>query len=192
VYDNSRRYTIKIPSASYDRMLAGLTGLGKLLSRSERVEDATLQFYDLESRLRTKEELLKTFQAYLGQAKNIDEIMTVENRIAELQREIEWTGSRLSSLAHLVDYAAIELELLGPVSDSPSYQSGLGERIAELFWSFGDYASTVLVVLAGAVIYGIPSLAILLLLLWLLFGKIGLVQKVRHLIMGKGSETPEE
>lgn len=185
VYDNSRRYSLKVPSASYDRVLTGLAGLGKVLSRSERVEDATLQFYDLEGRLRTKEELLKTFQSYLGQAKTIDEIMTVEKRIAELQQEIEWTGSRLSGLAHLVDYATIDLNLLGPVSDSPSYKPGVGERIGELFLSFGDYASTALVVLAGVVIYGVPSLAALLLLFWLLFGRIGLLRKAWRLVMGK-------
>ncbi|MDR0760890.1 MAG: DUF4349 domain-containing protein [Treponema sp.] len=193
VYDNSRRYTLKIPSASYDRVLTGLAGLGKVLSSSERVEDATLQFYDLEGRLRTKEELLKTFQSYLGQAKTIDEIMTVEKRITELQQEIEWTGSQLSGLAHLVDYATIELNLLGPVSDSPAYKPGVGERIGELFRSFGDYASTALVALAGIVIYGVPSLAVLLLLFWLLFGRIGLLRKAWRLVMGKreGPKTPE-
>jgi hypothetical protein len=103
VYDNSRHYTLKVPAASYDSVLTGLSGMGKVLFRSERVEDATLRFYDLEGRLRTKEELLKTFQYYLGQAKTIDEIMIVEKRIAELQQEIEWTGSQLSGLAHLVD-----------------------------------------------------------------------------------------
>ncbi|MDR1956352.1 MAG: DUF4349 domain-containing protein, partial [Treponema sp.] len=92
VYDHSRHYTLKVPAASYDRVLTGLSGMGKVLFRSERVEDATIRFYDLEGRLRTKEALLKTFQSYLGQAKTIDEIMTVEKRIAELQQEIEWTG----------------------------------------------------------------------------------------------------
>ena len=185
VYDNSRRYTFKAPAASYDLMMTGIAGLGKVLSRSERVEDATLRFYDLEGRLRTKEELLKTFQSYLGQAKTIDEIMTVEKRIAELQQEIEWTGSQLSGLAHLIDYATIDLNLLGPVSASPAYKPGVGERIGELFRSFGDYASTVLVVLAGIVIYGIPSLAVLFLLFRLLFGRIGLLRKAWRLVMGK-------
>ncbi|MDR2071774.1 MAG: DUF4349 domain-containing protein [Treponema sp.] len=197
VYDNSRQYTLKVPAASYDTVLAGLSGMGKVLSRSERAEDATIQFYDLTGRLGTKEELLKTFRSYLGQAETIDEIMTVEKRIAELQQEIEWTGSQLSSLAHLVDYATIDLELLGPLSDSPSYSPGIGERVGELFRSFGGYASTVLVALMGAVIYGIPSLAVLFLLFWLLFGRIGLLRKAWRLVMGEkdspaaGPKPPE-
>ncbi|MDR2743114.1 MAG: DUF4349 domain-containing protein [Treponema sp.] len=196
VYDNSRHYTLKVPAASYDSVLTGVSGIGKVLSRSERVEDATIQFYDLESRLRTKEELLKTFQSYLGQAKTIDEIMTVEKRIAELQQEIEWTGSQLSGLAHLVNYATIDIELLGPVSDSSSYRPGIDERIGELFRSFGNYAAAALVLLTGAVIYGIPSFAVLLLLFWLFFGRIGLLRKAWRLVMGKkdglaGPKPPE-
>ncbi|MDR3131292.1 MAG: DUF4349 domain-containing protein [Treponema sp.] len=183
VYDNSRHYTLKVPPESYDSVLTGLSGMGKVLSRSERVEDATIQFYDLTGRLETKEKLLKTFQSYLGQAKTIDEIMTVEKRIAELQQEIDWTGSQLSALTHLVDYATIDLELLGPLADTPSSRPGMRERVGELFRSFGDYASIVLVALMGAVIYGVPSLAVLFFLLWLLFGRIGILRKAWRLVM---------
>jgi hypothetical protein len=184
IYDNSRTYTIRVPSASYEPLLAEVNGIGKILYRTESAEDVTLRYYDLEGRLATKQELLKTFQGYLGKAENIEEIMTVERRIAELQQEIDWTGTQLRSLADLVDYATVDLELRGPSSSSPSKPSA-GERLSSLFRVFGDYASAVLVILTGIVIYGVPSVLILALLFWILFGRIGLLKKLWRLAAGK-------
>ncbi|MDR2110379.1 MAG: DUF4349 domain-containing protein [Spirochaetaceae bacterium] len=184
---NSRRYTIRAPSASYEPLLAELNGIGKILYRTESAEDVTLRYYDLEGRLETKRELLKTFQGYLGKAQNIEEIMTVETRIAELQREIDWTGTELRSLADLVDYATVDLELRGP-SALPSAKPALGDRIADLFRSFGDYASVTLVVLTGIVIYGVPGVLILAFLFWLLFGRIGLLRRLWYLAAASHGE----
>jgi hypothetical protein len=188
VRDTSRSYTIKIPSAQYETALREVGNIGKILYRSETVEDATIKFYDLEGRLNTRMELLKTFQAYLGKAKDIEEIMTVEKRIAELQQEIDWYGSQLADLSHLSDYATINLELLGPVSESVYYKPSLKDQIAGLFESFSTVASTVFLVLLGILVYGIPALFILILLFWILFGRIGLIRKVWRLAGAKKDE----
>ncbi|GHV03574.1 hypothetical protein FACS189485_07130 [Spirochaetia bacterium] len=188
INENSRDYTIRVPSASYESFLAELNGMGKVLHRNESAEDVSLRYYDLEGQLAVKLELLKTFQGYLGKAKDIDEIMTVEKRIAELQNEIDWTGTQFRSLAHLVDYATIELEILGPINAPSASAPGIGERITGLFSSFGDFASALLVILVGVVIYGIPSLLILILLIWLLFGRIGLLKKLWHAAFGRAGK----
>jgi hypothetical protein len=183
-YENSRSYTIRVPSASYKSFFSALSGMGKLLHRTESAEDVTIQFYDLEGRLSTQRELLKTFQGYLGRAQNIEEILSVEKRIAELQREIDWTGTEFRSLADLADYATIELVLIDPAAESYS-KSGLGDKILGLFRSFGNYVSAVLVILMGVVVFGIPSLLLLALLFWLLLGKIGLLKKLWRVAAGK-------
>jgi hypothetical protein len=184
IRDNSRDYTLRVPYDSYDAMVEDLIALGKLLRRSESAEDVTLNYYDLESRLAVKQELLKTYQGYLGKAVNIEEIMTVEQKIAELQQDIDWTGTRLRNLAHLVDYATIEFEVSGPAA---SYGAPtMGERFGGLFGSFGGIASGALVVLTGIVIYGVPALLILAVFFWLFFGRIGFVRRLMSLALGKG------
>jgi hypothetical protein len=131
VGENTRYYNIRVPGSNYDAFLADMDGMGRTLSRSESAEDVTLRYYDLEGRLATKRELLKTFQSYLGRAKNIEEILSVEKRIAELQSEIDWTGNELRNLANLADYAAISLDITGPA----------GERVRELFGGFGSFCA---------------------------------------------------
>jgi hypothetical protein len=189
IFENSRHYTIRVPAASFDPLFAELAGMGKLLHRTESAEDVTIRFYDLEGRLTTKRELLKTFQGYLGKAKDIDEIMTVEKRIAELQQEIDWTGTEFRALADLVDYATVNLELAGPAV--PSAAPDLGDRIAGLFGGFREFAVTVLIILLGIVVYGIPGILILALLFRLLFGRIGLAKKLWRITAGQKRGTAE-
>jgi hypothetical protein len=179
IEENSRYYSLRVPAQYYDIFLDEMNGIGRLLNRYESTEDVTLRYYDLEGRLATKKELLKTFQDYLGRARNIEEILSVEARIAELQYDIEGTGIQLRNLANQVDYSIIELSIHGPV-ESSSYNQELtfGERIKRLFNSFGGFLATTAVVITGVVVYGIPILLLLCLLYWLLFGKIGLLKKL--------------
>ncbi|MDR2072748.1 MAG: DUF4349 domain-containing protein [Spirochaetaceae bacterium] len=185
VWENGRNYSIRVPASSYTAFLSALGDLGRLLHRAENTEDVSLRYYDLEGRLATKRELLATYRSYLGRAKDIKEILSVEEKIAELEDDIDGTGKELRSLAGLVNYATVDLEILGP-ENIPSYAAPtLGERIGGLFGVFGSFLSMVLVILLGVVVYGIPSFLILALLFWLLFGRIGLVKKVWGLIAGK-------
>jgi len=181
IYENSRNYSIRVPSDSYDAMLAELAGLGRVTSRTENTEDVTLRYYDLEGRLAVKRELLNTYQGYLGKARNIDEIMTVESRIADLQQEIDWTGTQLRNLANLVDYSTVNVNIAGPAGSSYSAPT-LAERFRDLFGSFGDVFSTAMVVLTGIVLYGVPALLIIVLLFWVFFGRIGLIKKLWRLV----------
>jgi hypothetical protein len=184
IYENSRNYSIRVPSDSYDAMLAELTGLGRVTRRTENTEDVTLRYYDLEGRLAVKRELLNTYQGYLSKARNIDEVMTVESRIADLQQEIDWTGTQLRNLSNLIDYSTVNVEITGPSGSSYSAPT-LAERFGDLFGSFGDVFSTALVVITGIVLYGVPALLVVVLLFWVLFGRIGLIKKLWHLAARK-------
>jgi len=180
--ENSRRYSIRVPANLYDIFLDEMSGMGRLIRRSESTDDVTLRYYDLEGRLEMKRELLRTFQAYLTRARSIEEILSVEARIADLQYDIEGTAVQLRHLANRVDYATIDLYLMGPVSATQYGRETLGERILQLFGNFGGFLSTILLVIIGIIIFGIPSILILALLFWLLLGRIGLLRKLWGLI----------
>jgi hypothetical protein len=178
--------TVRVPAASFDEFLSGMSALGKIISRSENAEDVTVKYYDLEGRLATKKNLLATFQSYLGRAKNIEEIMQIETRIADLQNEIDWLGTQLTELSNLADYSTVSLYLFNP-REVHSYT--LGDRILKLFGSFGDFASAAVLVILGIVIFGIPVLFLVILLYWLLIGKIGLLKKAFRLASGANKST---
>jgi hypothetical protein len=190
--ENSRQYTIRVPSAAYNDFLAGMSGMGKVLSRSENDEDVTVRYYDLEGHLETKKELLKTFQSYLGKAKNIEEILSVERRIAELQSEIDRTGIDLRGLANDVDYSTVHLDIMGPAASISYKYPTLPDRIKELFGSFGNFLSSLAVILIGIVIFGIPILLLLVFFFWILFGKVGLLKKLWRMAADRKSEDKKD
>ena len=178
IEENSFNYSLRVPAPVYEIFLAEMNGIGRLLRRSENTEDVTLRYYDLEGRLATKKELLKTYQSYLEKAKTIEEILSVERYISDLQYDIEGTGVQLRNLADRVDYATVDLTLLGPAASSPRQNNTIGERVKELFNSFSGFLSTLIVIIIGIVIFGIPILLLLALLYWLLLGRIGLIRKL--------------
>jgi len=186
--ENSRNYSLRVPAPQYDAFLTEMNGIGRLIRRSESTEDVTLRYYDLEGRLSMKRELLQTFQAYLTRARTIEEILSVEARIAELQNDIEGTGVQLRYLANRIDYATIDLYMQGPVTASQTQTTTLGERIKEMFGKFGVFLSTVLIIIIGIIIFGIPLVILFALTFWLLLGKIGLLRKLWVIIRGTKQE----
>jgi hypothetical protein len=183
--ENYYSYILRVPSPLYDVFLAEMNGLGRQLRRSENTEDVTLRYYDLEGRLATKRELLKTYQSYLTRANDIEEVLSVEARIADLQSDIEGTGMQLRNLANRVDYATIELHVFGPVNSAPNRGETFGEQIKELFGNLGSFLSAIAIIIIGIVVYGIPIILFAALLIWLFFGRIGLLKKLWQTVMGK-------
>ncbi|MDR1505501.1 MAG: DUF4349 domain-containing protein [Treponema sp.] len=171
--------TLRIPETSFDDVLSEMGTLGKIVSRRENAEDVTIKYYDLEGRFNTKKVLLATFQSYLNRASSIEEIMQVESRIADLQNDIDWIGSRLTELSNLIDYATISVYVFNS-RETNTYT--FGDRFGDLLDSFGDFAETGLFVLIGIFIFGIPILVVVLLAYWLLFGRIGILRKVFKLV----------
>ena len=181
VEESSYRYSLRVPSPVYDAFLGEMVGVGRILHRNETTEDVTVNYYDLEGRLATKRELLRTYQTYLGRAANITELLSVESKIADLQYDIERTGTQLRNLANLVDYATIDLNLVGPVTMSPSTphkKSTFGEQVKMLFGDFVGFLISLVLVITNIILYGIPILLFVLLFYWVLFGRIGLMKKL--------------
>ena len=183
---SSYRYTIRVPAAAYKDILTGVDSIGTVLKRSEYVEDATVRYYDLEGRLETQKELLKTFQSYLGKTKNIEEIMSVEKRIAELQNNIDETGKVLRNFSRSIDFSEINLVILGPVIISPSSPNPVFiDRIKVLFSDFSEFLSDLAVVFIYIIIYGTPILLLALFFYWIFFGKIGILKRLWWTVSGK-------
>ena len=178
IEENSRYYSLRVPSQYYNIFLSDINSMGRLLNRNESTEDVTLRYYDLEGRLATKKELLRTFQSYLGKASSIEEILAVEARIAELQYDIDGTGIQFRNLADKIDYTTIDLTVLGPVALTQFKGITFSERVKQLLSSFGGFLSTIAVIIIGVVVYGIPIILLLGLIFWLFFGRIGLFRKL--------------
>lgn len=129
--EDESRYALKIrvPAKNFDRMLAAINnGSDEIVSKNIRTEDVSAEYVDLSTRLKSKRAYLERYQELLAKAKNIDELLQIENEVRLLIEEIESQEGRLNYLDSQVGYSTLDIKLyktiLHPVT---SYEPGFGE-----------------------------------------------------------------
>ena len=107
----SASYTIRIPADRYEDFLTQAGELCHVLHRNSSAEDVSEQYYDTEGRLKTQQTKLERLQELLKQAKNMEDIITIESAISETEMQIEYLSGTLRRYDALVDYATVNLQL---------------------------------------------------------------------------------
>ena len=103
---------IRIPSDKFEILIAKIeSGEGEVSYKEIDARDVTEEFIDLETRLGNKQKYLTRYQELLRNAKNIKEILDIEEKIRVLEEEIESTTGRLKYLNDQVNYSSLELNI---------------------------------------------------------------------------------
>jgi len=111
-WESSYNLTIRIPSSYFESFIHAIEiGNREILYKEIEARDVTDQFIDLETRLQNKRAYLKRYQDLLKKARNVKEILEVEEKIRRLEEEIESTTGRLKYLGDLVDYSTLRLNI---------------------------------------------------------------------------------
>lgn len=104
---------IRVPAEAYQDTLVALRTLpgGKVLREESKSSEVTEQYVDLQSRLRTLERTEEQYLKLLEQAKTIQEILTVNDRLDGVRAQIEQVQGRLNVLDDLTELATITVSL---------------------------------------------------------------------------------
>lgn len=103
--------TARVPKEKLDGFLAQVGEQTNVISRSENVEDVTLQYVDLESHkkaLLTEQDRLLTL---LGQAETVEDIIAIEGRLSEVRYQLESMESQLRTYDNRIDYSTVYLNI---------------------------------------------------------------------------------
>lgn len=105
--------TIRVANASdnFTKAQAELDGLGTVTSKKVSGQDVTEEYVDLQSRLRNAEAQEAQYLALMQRAQTIEEILTVQSRLAEVQSEIEQIKGRMKYMEGRTDFATITVDL---------------------------------------------------------------------------------
>lgn len=132
-YNGDGRYadfTIRIPSDRLDGFLDAALNEVNILSRNENLEDITLRYTDLESKvsaLNTEQERLTELMA---EADSVDAIIAIETRLSEVRYELESIKSSLKVYDNQVDYSTVYLNLSEVKVASATGESSFADRIS--------------------------------------------------------------
>ena len=117
--------TLRVPSDRFDAALDALAGLGTVASRSVSVDDVTGQVVDLEARLRARRAAEARYVAFLAEARSIDDMLTVQQRLDHVRADIESMEAMARSLRGQVALATIRATFVGPTA-APAPPPGPG------------------------------------------------------------------
>jgi hypothetical protein len=76
--------TLRVPQEKFGQVMEGLKGAGRLKSRDESVQDVTLSYVDMESRIATKKILKERYTEYLRRAAGVADLLAVEKSLNEV------------------------------------------------------------------------------------------------------------
>lgn len=173
-------FSVKIPSKSFDEAMNTVGNLGLVKNRNIYTDDVSEQFYDLQTRLSTKKMMRENFQRYLSQATNLSDTLKIERELNSVISEIESMEGRLKRLTSQIEFSTINVNL-SLAKDKQSHvvhQPTFGEKTKEFFQNVVSFFESAFIVLCYVLVIGIPVLAVVALLFWLLFGKVGLIKKL--------------
>lgn len=183
--DDSAVYLqFRLPAARLDSVVAQVAGTGKTLSKSMNAQDVTDQFFDLEGRLRNKHILQDRYRDYLKQAKTVEDMLSVEQKLSDTTNEIEWLEGSFRDLSKQIELSTLTVSLRPVFTIDPS-RPGLAQSLGKLFSSFGYVVGEAFVVFLGILLYGIPAIVILAFVWFITFGRVGLVRKLFALVSKK-------
>jgi len=100
-YQIQNSVVIKVPVDQFENGLNDFTkDVTKLNEKHISSEDVTTQLIDGKSRLEAKKQVRLRYLDLLKQAKNMDEILTVQKEINDIQEEVELVNGRINTLSH--------------------------------------------------------------------------------------------
>lgn len=120
VYNGSssavRRYrhatlTIRIPAEKLNSFIGEVTGISNVTSSSETVEDITLNYVDVNSRVLALETEQTRLLELLAKAETMDDLLQIEDRLTDVRAELERYNSQLRLMDSLVNYSTVHLEI---------------------------------------------------------------------------------
>ncbi len=128
--------TIRVPHDRYQDVLGRIRLMGDVTLENSEGNDVTEEYTDLQARLRTLEATEQRYLDLLGQAKDINEILTVQDRLDGVRGQIEQVVGRINLLDGLTEMSTItvHLRLSAAAADTAPNGGPHPLRAAEQAW----------------------------------------------------------
>ena len=141
--------------------------------RNVSTADASKEFVDLESRLKTKREVEARYTAILRKkAGTIEELLEAEKQIGALHEEIEATISRINFLKDQVSYSTIHLKFYQELDQPISQEETLNAQFLSAFSS--GLNGLIMIALVLTNLWPVILIIVVVLVVWRLKSKVNL------------------
>lgn len=101
--------TIRIPAEQLDSFVNAVADVSNIVSSSKTTDDVTLSYVATESRIKALETEQTRLLELLAMAENMDDLLTIEDRLTDVRAELEQVTSTLRLYDNQVDYGTVYL-----------------------------------------------------------------------------------
>lgn len=113
--------TLAVPSESFEVVIRRLRGFAvDVVDESTSGEDATDEYVDLESRLRSLEATRDRIRSFLDRAQNAEEALMVNEDLSGVETQIEEIKGRMNYLSQRGSYATIQVRIDEQIAPEPT------------------------------------------------------------------------
>ncbi len=168
--------TVRIPAAKLDEFIKQIGNAGNITNRSQNVEDITLTYVDLEAHKKTLRDEEARLEEFLREAETIEDMIYIEDRLANVRYQIESMESQLRTYDNKVNYATVYLnisevvEYTPVVYEEPTTWQRMKEGFSEQLKDIGNFFKNFAVWFVGHFIYLIFwGLVIFAIVKWILY-----------------------
>ncbi len=163
-------YTVRIPANQLNSFLERVKGVSNVVSINQDVRDVTLSYTDLESHKKSLKTEQERLLALLENADNMEDIITIEERLSEVRYEIESMESQLRVMDNQVDYSTVyiditevkELTVVDPETDGERMVRRFKENIYDIGRGFKEFGIGFVISLPYIVVWAVIILIIVL------------------------------
>lgn len=139
-------YIVRIPKANFVSFRDSVSEVGHLYSITEDSRNVGEEYFDTEARLATLKTKQERLLSLLEKADIMQDIIELENALADVQYEIDMYSTTLRKYDSLIDYSTFTIHLneVFKIEQEPGPQEGFGTRfLASLKDGFSEFGEGV-------------------------------------------------
>lgn len=143
-------YIFRVNAAELESFLDSLRKIGFEVNQDEmKSEDVSADFIDTELRVKTKRAIYAQYLALISSAKNVEEVLKVQESARVLQEEIETMEGHLKLLSSQSSYSTIIFQL-SELQPESAFSAGFWFQMKNEFISGFDFLKEIFLSLVGA------------------------------------------
>jgi len=137
-------YTIRIPADKYSDFLAAVGDCCHITNLSQSVEDVSLAYSDIETRLETLQTKHDRLIELLSKATEMTDIIDLENALSDCEYQIDSYTQSKNRYDSLIGYSTVNIDvnevaqLADSVVEDQSFSARLGRSLSRGFSNFVD------------------------------------------------------
>lgn len=147
-------YTLRIPQNEYANFMKQVGTLCTVTHKSEDLQDISEVYFDRENRLKAQKIKQERLLSLLEKATKMEDIISLENALAEVQSEIDTLTGTLNKYDSLVNLSTIELYIsevhtLSTMPETMAFGSDMKQAFTEGTYGFVHFVQALLIGLAS-------------------------------------------